>query len=510
VNQLTKLRSIEEGLRSGSLLKLHDSDNVAVALREVDLDGVMIPAGHKVALADIPDNSPVRKYGQVIGILTSPVGLGEHVHSHNLRFGRDPDAGARPGSAAPPVLLPEDRRATFEGYVRSDGRVGTRNFLGVLTSVNCSATAARQIVDVFRHSDILDDFPHVDGLAPLTHGTGCGIGDPTTLAVLRRTLAGYLQHPNFGGFIILGLGCEHNQITALTQDLDLRPDLPVLSMTIQDLGGTRRTVDAGVAALREMLPDADRARRQTVSASNLIMGTNCGGSDGFSGLTANPALGRALEMLVENGGTGVLAETPEVYGAEHLLGSRAVSPAVTAKLMDKLAWWETHLANSGGQMDNNPTPGNKAGGLTTIVEKSLGSVAKGGTGPLCDVVEYAEAITSKGLVFMDTPGYDPVSVTGIVAGGAQVMCFTTGRGSAFGCKPVPSIKIATNSTLFQRMTDDMDVNAGDIAEGTRTLQEVGQEIFDLVLATASGEQTKSEELGYGDEEFVPWRVGAVI
>ncbi|MCW2760693.1 MAG: D-galactarate dehydratase/altronate hydrolase-like [Marmoricola sp.] len=502
---------IHDGLRSGALLQLHESDNVVVVLRDEQGGGAGIPLGHKIATVDMEKDTPVRKYGQVIGVLTSPVKVGEHVHSHNLRFGRDANVLAEPFKGLPPAaLLPEEDRATFEGYVRSDGSVGTRNFLGVLTSVNCSATVARQIGDVYRHSDILEAFPHVDGLVPLTHGTGCGIGDPYTLEVLRRTLAGYLMHPNFAGFLVLGLGCEHNQITALTQGLELRADLPMVTMTIQEMGGTRKTVEGGVAALREMLPDADRARRQTVSASTLILGTNCGGSDGLSGLTANPALGVAVETLVSHGGAGVLAETPEVYGAEHLLYERAVSSVVADKLSSKLEWWERHVASSGGQMDNNPTPGNKAGGLTTIVEKSLGAIAKGGTGPLADVVDYAEAITSKGLVFMDTPGYDPVSVTGIVAGGAQVMCFTTGRGSAFGCKPVPSIKIATNSTLYRQMTDDMDVNAGDIADGTRTLEEVGQQIFELVLATASGQETRSEDLGYGDEEFVPWRVGAVI
>ncbi|MCZ2856924.1 UxaA family hydrolase [Blastococcus sp. VKM Ac-2987] len=492
------------------LLILSPADNVGVAIGDVDSPTGPVPRGHKVATRAVRSGEPVLKYGQVIGFASIDIAPGDHVHSHNLRFGHfSREGGVDEGLVAADVL-PVAQQATFEGYVRSDGRVGTRNYLGILTSVNCSATAARQIAERFRYSGLLEQFPNIDGVVPLAHGTGCGIGDPETLAVLRRTMAGYLMHPNFGGFLVLGLGCEHNQIAELTRNVPVRPDLPIVATTIQELGGTRRTVEAGVATLTSMLPEVDKARRSTVPASELVLGTNCGGSDAYSGITANPAVGSAVDRLVRNGGTGVVAETPEVYGAEHLLTRRAVAPAVAEKLLARIGWWEEYLAKSGGTLDNNPTPGNKAGGLTTILEKSLGTISKGGTTPLADVVDYAEQVTSKGFVFMDTPGYDPVSVTGIVAGGAQVMVFTTGRGSAFGCKPVPSIKVATNSELYRRMTDDMDVNAGAIVDGDRSLDEVGQEIFDLVLETASGRATKSEDLGYGDEEFVPWRVGAVI
>lgn len=501
------------------VLHLHAHDEVVLAV--VDLpaghplpDGGRtrepVPRGHKVATTGVADGAPVHKYGQVIGRAARRIEAGEHVHTHNLAY-RPVGAEYEFGSGALlPEPVPDAERATFEGYVRSDGRVGTRNYIGVLSSVNCSATAVRRIAEEARLSGMLRDFPHVDGVVPLTHGTGCGIGDDTGLEMLRKVMRGYLGHPNFYGFLVIGLGCEHNEIAGIVGDSDTRSAMPLVKATIQDLGGTTRTVREGLARIREILPDADRERRTTVPVSELVLGTNCGGSDAYSGITANPALGAAVDLLVRHGGTGVLAETPEVYGAEHLLTRRAVDREVGQKLLDRIAWWEEYLAAHGGTMDNNPSPGNKDGGLTTILEKSLGAVAKGGTTALRDVVGYAEPITSKGFVFMDTPGYDPVSVTGLVAGGANLVCFTTGRGSAFGCKPVPSIKLATTSELYRRMEEDMDVDAGVVLDGSTTIERLGEQIFDLALQTASGRQTKSEELGYGDEEFVPWQVGAVI
>jgi len=328
--------------------------------------------------------------------------------------------------------------------------------------------------------------------------------------VLRRTLTGYASHPNFAGFLVLGLGCEVNQVSSLVADWEIPDHKITVPMTIQELGGTKKTVAEGIARITEMLPDVDKVSRETVPASELILAMECGGSDSYSGITANPALGAAADLLVAHGGTAVFGETPEIYGAEHLLARRAVSKEVGEKLIKRIRWWEDYTAKHGGSMDNNPSPGNKAGGLTTILEKSLGAAAKGGTTNLVDVVEFAERIITKGLVFMDTPGYDPVNATGMVAGGAQVLCFTTGRGSAFGCKPTPSIKLATNTPIYERMTDDMDLNCGVIADGKASVAEVGKEIFDLVLRVASGEKTKSEELGYGDEEFVPWQLGAVM
>jgi altronate hydrolase len=328
--------------------------------------------------------------------------------------------------------------------------------------------------------------------------------------VLRRTIAGYARHPNFAGILILGLGCESNQISGLMRAEGLEPSQFLHTMTIQETGGTAKTVREGVARMKEMLPAANEVRRQTVPASHLKLALQCGGSDGYSGITANPALGACVDLLVRHGGTAVLSETPEIYGAEHLLTRRAVSRAVGEKIVERIKWWEDYTSRTGNEMNNNPSPGNKAGGLTTILEKSLGAVAKGGSSNLVEVYKYAEHMAAKGFVFMDTPGYDPVSATGQVAGGGNVVCFTTGRGSVFGCKPAPSLKLATNTPLYKRMTDDMDIDCGPIADGAASVQEIGQKIFDLVLATASGKQTKSEELGFGDEEFTPWQLGAVM
>ena len=503
---------------------LHPDDPVAVAARALPAGTVLVdgdrrvevradvPAGHKVALADVPAGGEVRKYGQAIGLATAAIAAGDHVHTHNLavaEFARDYAFGA---DAREDSLVPPERRATFQGIVRPDGRVATRNYIGILTSVNCSATAARLVASQFRDgSAALAEFGNVDGVVALTHGSGCGMaGSGEGFDLLRRTLTGYAEHPNFAGLLVLGLGCEVNQVAALTRDFDLPPTTPVLSMTIQELGGTRATVREAIARVRELAAAANDVARTAVPASELVLALECGGSDAYSGITANPALGVAADLLVQQGGTAILGETPEVYGAEHLLTRRAVDRAVGERLVERIRWWERYVADSGGSMDNNPSPGNKAGGLTTILEKSLGAVAKGGTSNLAAVYEYAERVTAQGFVFMDTPGYDPVSVTGMVAGGANVVCFTTGRGSVFGCKPAPSIKLATNSETYQHMSDDMDVNCGVVLDGDATVDEVGRQIFELVLEVASGRRTASEELGFGDEEFTPWQLGAVM
>jgi len=501
-------------------IRLSAADNVVVArvdlLPSTELPGEHVrtsghvPAGHKVATAPIAAGDAVHKYGQVIGFATSAIAPGEHVHTHNLAMGNFARNYAFCADAKPTAMVPEGERATFEGIVRADGRVATRNYLGVLTSVNCSATAARMIADQFRGS-ALAEFPNVDGVVALGHGTGCGMAsEGLAMDLLRRTIGGYARHPNFAGILILGLGCEANQIGGLMRAEGLSEGPFLHAMTIQDTGGTVRTVREGVARLKEMLPVANRVRRQRVPASHLTLALQCGGSDGYSGITANPALGAAVDLLVRHGGTAVLSETPEIYGAEHLLTRRAYSRAVGEHLVERIRWWEDYTAKTGGEMNNNPSPGNKAGGLTTILEKSLGAVAKGGSTELMAVYEYAQPITAKGFVFMDTPGYDPVSATGQVAGGANIICFTTGRGSVFGCKPAPSLKLATNTPLFERMGDDMDIDCGSIADGKATVQEMGQRIFDLVLATASGRKSKSEELGFGEDEFTPWQLGAVM
>ncbi len=509
------------------LLRLAPGDDVAIALddlapgeRLADLGpglppvavGGQVPRGHKIALRDVAEGAPVRKYGQVIGRASAPIPAGAHVHTHNLAFAPDMQ-GARgvPPHGGPRGVVPPDDTAprgqySFDGYLRADGRVGTRNYIGIVTSVNCSATVAKLIAREAERR--LGSFPHIDGVVALAHGTGCGM----TVAgegpdMLRRTLRGYAGHPNFAAILAVGLGCEVNQLADL--DLTGGPN-PAASLTIQEAGGTTAAVRAGLDALAELLPAADAARRVPVPASKLILGLNCGGSDGYSGITANPALGAAVDALVGCGGTAVLGETPEIYGAEHLLIARAADPGVAAAIRERISWWETYAARSGGTLDANPSPGNKAGGITTIAEKSLGAVAKGGGTALRAVYRYAEQVTGTGLVFMDTPGYDPVSVTGIVAGGAQVVCFTTGRGSVFGGKPAPSLKLCSNTGTYRRMTEDMDVNCGEIADGIATVAEMGQRIFELVLATASGRRTASELLGFGEEEFAPWQLGAVL
>jgi altronate hydrolase len=505
---------------SPAAIRLNPNDDVMISTRELEAGtevpgtGVRcaeaIPAGHKVAIRALAKDAPVRRYDQIIGFATQDIRAGQHVHSHNLGM-RDFERDYAYGADLKPIDYFAEP-ATFDGILRKDGRVATRNYIGVISTVNCSATVTRAVSDFFKRGDILAQFPNVDGIVPLTHSSGCGMGSSGLgIDVLRRTLAGYAKHPNFAGVVMIGLGCEANQMSALTFSQKLKESALLATMTIQDKGGTKKTIDNAVAAVKEMLPEANSVGpRQKLPASHLVLGLECGGSDGYSGITANPALGAAADLLVRNGGTAILSETPEVYGAEHLLTRRAVSREVGEKLIKRIHWWEDYTKKLDGDMDNNPSPGNKAGGLTTILEKSLGAVAKGGTMNMQDVYEYAMPVTAKGFVFMDTPGYDPCSVTGHVAGGANIVCFTTGRGSAYGCKPVPSLKLATNTPMYQRMTDDMDINCGEIVDGTATVQELGERIFKLILDTASGKQSKSEELGYGDDEFVPWVLGATM
>ena len=504
-------------------IRLHPSDDVLIArsqlvggtvVESISVKG-LIPAGHKIATHALATGDPVRRYNQIIGFASKPIAAGEHVHTHNLWMGEAKGDFARDYAIGADVKPPPARReATFMGYRRSDGRVATRNYIGVLSSVNCSATAARAIADQFsrqNHPEALADYPNVDGVVALTHGTGCGMdGDGIGLQVLQRTLAGYATHANFCAVLVVGLGCESNQINAWLASSDLREGDTLQVFNIQDTGGTRKTVDKGVALIRTMLPAANRCVREPCSAEHITIGLQCGGSDGYSGISANPALGAAVDLLVAHGGTAILSETPEIYGAEHLLTRRAVHADVAHKLIERIKWWEHYTRVNDGEMNNNPSPGNKAGGLTTILEKSLGAVAKGGTSNLQAVYEYAEPVRSKGFVYMDTPGYDPVSATGQVAGGANLICFTTGRGSAYGCAPSPSLKIATNSALWRKQEDDMDINCGEIVDGSASIAEMGQRIFDLVLATASGQASKSEQHGYGQNEFVPWQLGAVM
>jgi altronate hydrolase len=502
-------------------IRLHPADDVVIARHQL-VSGMqladggitvrgLIPAGHKVAVIPVAQGQPVRRYGQIIGFAKRAIEVGEHVHVHNLAMG-DFDRDYAFGADAKPsqrVAQP----ASFLGIRRADGRIATRNYIGVLTSVNCSATAARAIADYFRrdvHPEALAAFPNVDGVVALTHGQGCAIdSEGEALDMLRRTLGGYARHPNFAAVLMVGLGCETNQIDGLLQDQSLETGARLKTMTIQATGGTARTVAAGIETIKAMLADANNVQREPVDARHLVIGLQCGGSDGYSGITANPALGAAVDRLVAHGGTAILSETPEIYGAEHLLTRRAVSKQVGEKLIERIHWWEAYCARMNADLNNNPSAGNKAGGLTTILEKSLGAVAKGGTTNLVDVYRYAEHVSAHGLVFMDTPGYDPVSATGQVAGGANLICFTTGRGSAYGCAPSPSLKFGTNTALWKRQEEDIDLNCGSILDGEKSVDELGQEIFELMLATASGALSKSELHGYGQNEFVPWQIGAI-
>jgi altronate hydrolase len=500
-------------------IRLHADDNVVVATAllpagtPLEGEGVAaaqnVPMGHKMAVRPIQAGAAVKKFGQIIGYATEPIAPGRHVHVHNCAMGEH-DQNYRIGADFRPVQYRDPSEATFKGLRRADGRVGTRNFIALCSTVNCSATVVRMIADRINQSDMLADQPHIDGAIALSHGTGCGMADAGEgFDNLERVLMGYATHPNVTAAIFVGLGCEVMQIARLKEKHGLDTN-HFHTLTIQESGGTRRTVEAVVRMIEELLPSLPAIERSNVPASELMLALECGGSDGYSGITANPALGRAADILVQYGGTAVLAETPEIYGAEQLLVRRAASEEVGQKLIDRIRWWEDYTRRNKGDMNNNPSPGNKAGGLTTILEKSLGAAAKAGSSPLADVALYGEKITSKGFVFMDSPGYDPAATTGQIASGCHLVCFTTGRGSAFGSKPAPTIKLATNSRLYRSMEEDMDINCGDIIDGDATIESKGEEIFRKILAVASGERTKSELLGLGDNEFVPWQVGAVM
>ncbi|HVJ80265.1 MAG TPA: altronate dehydratase family protein [Planctomycetia bacterium] len=502
------------------LLLLSPDDDVAVARRpqragaELTVAGrklvvaAPLPAGHKIAVRPVAVGKPVRKYGQIIGFATKDIAPGDHVHGHNLDCGAYERDYAFAAAVPPPPLPTEER--FFNGYLRADGRVGTRNYLVLASTVNCSATVCNAIADRFT-KDVLKPYPNIDGVIALTHKGGCGMAaSGFDRDSLQKTIGGYCKHPNVFDSIVIGLGCEVNQASELIDVQQLvGKGRPQRNFSIQGMGGIQNSIDAGVRQIGEMLAAANDVRRTKQSAKHLVLGTNCGGSDGASGVTANPALGVASDLLVAQGGTSILAETTEIYGAEHLLTRRAVSRAVGEKLIERIRWWESYAAMFGAKIDNNPSHGNKEGGLTTIFEKSLGAVAKAGASALVDVVGYADPVRTPGLVVMDTPGFDPVSVTGIVAGGANVVVFTTGRGSVFGSKPTPTIKISTNTPLYERMTDDMDLDAGTILAG-EPVEVVGRRIFELILSVANGETTKSERQGVGDEEFAPWLIGPVL
>ena len=502
---------------AGLTIRLHPADNVIIARSNVEIgarlgDGFtcrsQVPSGHKIAARTITKGEPIIKYNVTIGFAAADIAAGTFVHTHNMEFREFDRDYAHARDYVPVQLLPERERASFMGIVRANGQIATRNYIGVLSTVNCSATVVHKIAEWFT-PERLAEFPNVDGVVAFSHGTGCGMemtGEPMDL--LRRTLAGYALHANLAGALVVGLGCERNQVSKLFKEQGLKTDSRLRSFIMQDEGGTTKTIAAGVAAVKDMLPEANRVTRTRVPASHITVGLQCGGSDGFSSITANPALGAAMDLLVRHGGTAILSETPEIYGVEHTLTCRARSREVGEKLVARIRWWkDEYTVGRDTQINGNVSPGNQTGGLANIFEKSLGSSMKGGTGPLMEVYRYAEPVTQKGLVFMDTPGFDPCSATGQIAGGANIIMFTTGRGSMFGAKPVPSIKLATNTPMYKRLEDDMDINCGGILDGTATLQQTGRLIFEHMLRTVSGERTKSEILGLGDHEFVPWNIG---
>lgn len=515
---MVSLSTLDDKRAAGPIIRLHPDDNVVVARQEVGIgtflpdEGVtsraQVPAGYKLATREIRQGEPILKYSVTIGFASRHIAPGDMVHSHNVAF-EEFDRDYHHAEAYVPVeRLPDAEVATFDGIVRDNGQVATRNYIGILSTVNCSATVVRKVADWFT-AERLADYPNVDGVVAFPHSLGCGMemtGEP--MALLRRTLAGYARHANFAAVLVVGLGCERNQIQGLMEDEGLDAGGRLQTFTMQAMGGTARTIQAGIEAVQSLLPEANRVERQPVSAAHLTVGLQCGGSDGFSSITANPALGRAVDILARHGGTAILSETPEIYGVEHTLTRRAVSREVGEQLVERIRWWkEEYSVGRDVQINGKVSPGNQMGGLANIFEKSLGSSMKGGTGPLMAVYRYAEPVTARGLVFMDTPGYDPVSATGQIAGGANLIAFTTGRGSMFGAKPTPSIKLATNTPMYERLTDDMDLNCGEILDGACDIETMGQRIFALMLATASGQRSKSELLGLGDNEFVPWHIG---
>ena len=499
-----------------NLIVLNKNDNVAVtpfiipAKTKIEGQNISsiddIPFGHKICLKPVNMGDPVIKYDQIIGFASKNINPGEHVHSHNLEF-KEFDRAFKVTEKK--SVINENSELFFNGIMRDNGQVATRNHIGIISTVNCSATVTKMISEKIKQSNILKDFPNIDGIVPITHSTGCGMNTESEgMQIFQRTIDGFKNHPNFSHVFVLGLGCECAQVNIFKDNVKQHDRIHFL--TIQDEGGTKKIVDKVLSEIKNLLKVSNNIKREPLSVNNITLALQCGGSDGYSGISANPALGVAADMLVKHGGSSILSETPEIYGAEHLLINRANKQETADKLIAKIKWWQHYTSINNSSMDNNPAPGNKKGGLTTILEKSLGAVAKGGNSVLEDVLSYAEPLKNKGFNFMDSPGYDPVSVTGQVASGANVICFTTGRGSCFGCKPVPSLKLSTNTTMYEKMSEDMDINCGTIIEGKEKIEDVGNKIFELVVNTASGNPSKSEQNGYGDEEFNPWQVGVVM
>ena len=501
------------------VIRLDAADNVVVARMEIAAgtaipdEGIQaladVPMGHKLAARDLKAGEPILKYNTVIGFAAEDLPAGSYLHSHNIRFDEVEKDYALGKHYVATAILPPAERATFMGYQRDNGSVGTRNMIGIFITVNCSATVAKKISAYF-DEERMAAYPNVQGVVAFVHEQGCGMemtGEPMDL--LRRTLSGYIRHPNIAGALVVSLGCERNNLARFFEEQGLATGKTLKAITMQEVGGTQAAVKAGIEAVKGLLEQANQFTRTPCSAEHLMIGLQCGGSDGFSGLSANPGLGKAVDILVRHGGTAILSETPEIFGVEQTLTARARTPEVGQKLVDRMNWWLKYNEGKDTQINGRVSPGNNAGGLANILEKSLGGAKKGGSSGLMEVYKYAEPVTQNGFVFMDTPGYDPVSATGQIAGGANLICFTTGRGSCFGSYPSPTIKLASNTAMFQRMRDDMDINCGEVIDGTKSLDQIGEDIFQLILRIASGEASKSEAMGVGEEEFCPWPIGVL-
>jgi altronate hydrolase len=509
-------QTMQNNTRTRAML-LEAGDNIIVATGDIE-EGTQLleheitvnhqtPQGHTIAIRNIQSGAPILKFGTVIGYAAQNIAPGDWLHSHNIRFDAVDKDYAFARDYKPTAILPKAERARFMGIRRANGQVGTRNYIGLFVTVNCSATVARKIGNYF-DEERMEAWENVDGVIPFIHDSGCGMeltGEPMDL--LRRTLAGYIRHPNMAGAVVLSLGCERNNLAQFFEEQGLAEGKMLKTITMQHVGGTARAIADGKDAVKEMLAQANEVRREPCSAEHITLGMQCGGSDGLSGLSANPGLGAAADILVRNGGTAILSETPEIFGVEHLLTRRARTADVGAKLVERMDWWLEYTKGRDTQINGVVSPGNQAGGLANVLEKSLGGAKKSGSTGLMEVYRYAEPVTQRGLVFMDTPGFDPVSATGQIAGGANLICFTTGRGSCFGSYPSPTIKLASNTPMYTQMSDDMDINCGTVIDGEQSIEELGQTIFEHILAVASGSYSKSEAMGVGEEEFAPWPIG---
>ena len=497
-----------------NIIKLNSKDNIGVAPMNIPEGAEIksnlkaqtdIPFGHKISIADIQKDELIYKYGQIIGKAFEKIERGSHVHTHNMMF-YEFDRNYKFIKKNLDTSYKKDK--FFFGYKRNNNTVGTRNYIGLISTVNCSATVVKKIANKINLFLNENNYKNIDGAVCLKHSSGCGMNTSGKgMEVFNRTIEGFKSHQNFGKVFVIGLGCECAQIS-LYKNNNSQNDIEYLN--IQDEGGTNEIINKVYTKVINEIPKINSIERTKSHLSNLTLALQCGGSDSYSGITANPALGVAADLLVSYGGSTILAETPEIYGAEHLLIERALQESDIKKLNNQINWWKNYTQINDGSLDNNPSPGNKKGGLTTILEKSLGAVAKSGNSIMVDVLDYAEKISKPGFNFMDSPGYDPVSVTGQVAAGSNLICFTTGRGSCFGFKPAPSLKIATNTNMFNKLEEDMDINAGTIMDGVNTIEEIGHEIFEELILVASGKKTKSEINDYGDDEFNPWVIGATM